>query len=84
MQIRYEQPTKVSIGPFEGLVGNAMGITSNGDALLVNTTKIVGDKPQTFVFRNSKADIETWRAFTGANSQEEIRRVLLTPRAFFK
>ena len=81
-QIRYENPVKVGFGPFEGLSGDVMGFAKNGDALLVNTNKIVGAKPETFVYRKGSSDIETWRLIPNAAGENEVKRVLMTPRAF--
>ncbi len=80
-QIKYDRPVKVLSGPFEGLTGNALGLAKNGDAVLVNTSKMVGAKPETFVYKAGGADIQSWREIA-SGGQIEIKRVLLLPRAF--
>lgn len=79
-QIRYDKPVRVGIGPFEGLTGDVMGFAKNGDAMLVNTNKMVGGKPETFVYRKGGTDIETFRLIPQAGGESEVKRVLLTPR----
>lgn len=81
-QLKFDSPTKMSYGPFEGLVGDAVGMTAKGEAVLVNTTKLVGSKPEMFIYKPGSADIQTWRSIATAGGESEIKQVLLTPKSF--
>lgn len=78
LQLRYESPTVMKFGPFEGLKGNAVGISKGGESMLVNTEKLVGGKPETFIYKPGSGLLQSWREITEAG-KTEIRKVQLIP-----
>lgn len=76
-QLKYDSPVKVVTGPFQGLVGDAMGIAGNGEAMLVNTAKILGERPETYIYKRGAGEIQAWTTADG-------RRSLIIPQAFKK
>ncbi|MBX9568807.1 MAG: hypothetical protein K2X77_07920 [Candidatus Obscuribacterales bacterium] len=79
-QLRYEVPTTMKFGPFEGLKGNAVGISKNGEAVLVNTEKLIGGRPETFIYKPNTGFLQSWREITEAGATQ-IKKVQLIPEA---
>lgn len=79
-QLRYESPTVMKVGPFEGLTGNAVGITKTGESVLVNTEKLIGGSPQMFTYKPGSGFLQTTREIAEAG-KTELRKVQVIPEA---
>ena len=79
-QLKYEVPTTMKFGPFEGLKGNAVGLSKTGEAVLVNTEKLIGGSPQVFTYKPGSGILQTTREIAEAG-QTALRNVQVIPEA---
>lgn len=80
-QLRYDAPTMMKFGPFEGLTGNAVGLTKTGESVLVNTEKLIGGSPQIFTYKPGSGFLQTTREI-GEAGKTQLRNVQVIPEAF--
>ncbi len=74
-QLKFDVPVKVASGPFKGLVGDAMGVAGNNQVMLINTSRMLTNGPERYIYTRGAGEIQAWTTANG-------RRQLLIPEAF--